>query len=293
MTGSVGAFSIDPESGSLKLLNQEATGGGSPCHLVVDGKGNNVLVANYGGGSVAVLPIGNDGRLGRATAFIQHRGSSVNPRRQKGPHAHSICLDAASRFAFAADLGLDRILIYRYGAGKGTLVPAEIPWVAVDPGSGPRHFAFHTTGKYAYVINELRSTVTAFRYRAERGILEPIQTISTLPAGFGGRSTAAEVAVHPSGKFLYGSNRGHDSIAIFAIDRLTGRLTLLGHQPTGGKTPRNFEIDPSGNFLLAANQNSGTVIVFKIDGDTGSPRPTGTRIEVPAPVCVKMLLASG
>jgi 6-phosphogluconolactonase len=290
-SGAVSAFAIDPASGRLALLNQQPSGGGAPCHITVDREGKHVLVANYAGGSVAVLPIQPDGRLGAATAFVQHHGSSVNRQRQEAPHAHSINLDAANRFAFAADLGLDKVLVYRFDPAKGTLAANDPPAAQVDPGSGPRHFAFHPSGRFAYVINEMGSTVTAFRYHSRTGTLEPLHTLSTLPAGFAGSTSTAEVQAHPSGKFLYGSNRGHDSIAIFRIDPETGRLTTAGHQPTGGKTPRNFGIDPTGTYLLAANQGSDNIVVFRIDPETGRLTPTGQVVEVPSPVCVKFLPA--
>jgi 6-phosphogluconolactonase len=287
--GAVSAFALDRTTGKLTLLNQQSSRGGGPCHLVVDRQGKNVLVANYGGGSVAVLPIDNDGKLQPSSSFVQHKGSSVNPRRQEAPHAHSINLDPAGKFAFVADLGLDKVLIYKFDAAKGTLTPNEPAFVAVAPGAGPRHFAFHPSGRFAYVINEMHSTVTAFTYDAARGALENIPLIiSTLPEPKLGNSTA-EVQVHPSGKFLYGSNRGHDSLAIFSIDQETGELTAVGHQLTGGKTPRNFGIDPTGAFILAANQSSDTVVVFRVDRETGKIIPTGQSIEVPRPVCVKFL----
>jgi 6-phosphogluconolactonase len=292
-SGSVSAFAIEAETGNLTFLNRQPSGGAAPCHLVVDRSGRNVLVANYTGGSVAVLRVGEDGRLGKTTAFVQHRGSSVHPRRQKGPHAHSINLDASNRFSFVADLGLDRVLVYRFDAAGGTLAPHETASVSVAPGAGPRHFAFHPDGRHAYVINELNSTVTAFAYRAEDGTLKELQTVSTLPAGFDGRNTTAEIQVAPGGKFLYGSNRGHDSIAVFAIDPGRGTLTCVEHESTGGKTPRNFGIDPTGAYLLAANQNSGTVVLFRIDSRTGRLEPTGGIIRVPQPVCVKFLRPAG
>ncbi|MCS6863066.1 MAG: lactonase family protein, partial [Abditibacteriales bacterium] len=245
-SGGVSAFAIDASTGHLTLLNQQSSGGAGPCHLVVDNAGKNVLVANYGGGSVAVLPIQADGTLREASCFIQHTGKSVNPQRQEAPHAHSINLDAANRFAFVADLGLDKVLIYRFDAAKGTLTPNDPPAATVAPGAGPRHFAFHPSGRYAYVINEMGNTVTAFHYDAQKGILTEIQTLSTLPQGYTDVSHTAEVQVHPSGKFLYGSNRGHDSIAIYSIDQNTGRLSLVNIVSTQGKTPRNFGIDPTG-----------------------------------------------
>jgi 6-phosphogluconolactonase len=290
--GAVSAFAIDAASGKLALLNQQSSGGGGPCHLVVDRAGRNVLVANYGGGSVAVLPVGKDGALGALSATMQHAGSSVNPQRQKEPHAHSINLDPANRFALAADLGLDKVLIYRFDPRKGTLQPNDPPFASLKPGAGPRHFAFHPKGRYAYVINELDSTITAFAYDKKRGVLDRLQSVSTLPTGFAQASYTAEVQVHPSGKFLYGSNRGHDSIAVFAIDSKTGKLRPVEQEPTQGKTPRNFGIDPSGSFLLAANQNSDTIVVFRIDPQSGALAPTGQTVETPVPVCVKFLRPS-
>jgi len=288
-TGAVSAFAFRPKSGKLELLNQHSSGGTGPCYLVVDRTGKNVLVANYGGGSVAVLPIGADGRVSEATAFIQHQGSSIDPHRQEGPHAHSINLDSGNRFAVAADLGLDKLLVYRFDAAKGTLVANDPPWTSVKPGAGPRHFAFHPSGRYAYVINELQCTVTAFGYDAEHGILKELETVSTLPEGIKEGYSTAEVQVHPSGKFLYGSNRGHDSIAVFAIDPKTGKPSLVENQSTEGKTPRNFGIDPTGTYLLAANQDSDSIVMFRIDPSTGRLKPTGQKVSVPSPVCVKFV----
>jgi 6-phosphogluconolactonase len=286
-TGAVSAFSVEPSDGKLKLLNQQSSQGAGPCHLVVDSAGKNVLVANYGSGSCAVLPLGSDGRVGEASSAIQHQGKSVNPGRQEGPHAHSINLDSANRFAFVADLGLDKVLIYRFDGANGKLMPNDPPSVSVAPGAGPRHFAFHPTGKFAWVINEIANSVTGFAYDSSGGVLKELQTIGTLPADFKGTSHTAEVVVHPSGKFLYGSNRGHDSLAIFAIDAATGKLTAAGHQSTRGKTPRNFAIDPGGRWLLAENQGSGTIVIFAVDSATGELRPTGHQLEVPSPVCVR------
>jgi 6-phosphogluconolactonase len=270
-------------------LNQQSSGGEGPCHLVLDKQGKHVLAANYGGGSVCVLPIQEDGRLGEATAVVQHQGSSANKQRQEGPHAHSINLDAANRFAFAADLGLDKVLIYRYDAAKGTLTPNEPPSIDLAPGSGPRHFAFHPSGRYAYVINEMANTVTAMNYDAAKGVLKEVQTVSTLPRDVKGNTWTAEVVVHPSGKFLYGSNRGHNSIAVFAIDENTGKLTPGGHASHQIKIPRNFNVDPTGALLLVANQDGNSIVVFRIDPRTGELTPTETVAEVPKPVCVKMM----
>jgi len=287
--GAVAAFSIDPARGSLTPLNQQSSGGSGPCHLVVDRSGTNVLVANYNSGSVACLPIEADGQLRPPAAFIQHKGSGTIPGRQAGPHAHSINLDATGRFAVVADLGLDKVFIYRFDAPRGELAPNEPPFTKVAPGSGPRHFAFHPTGRFGYVINEMANTVTAFTYDSGKGALTEIQTIGTLPEDFKGTSHTAEVQVHPSGKFLYGSNRGHDSIAIFAIDPSTGKLSTVGIEPTQGKNPRNFAIDPTGACLLAENGDSNTIVVFRIDSQTGALRPTGQTVEVSKPVCVKMI----
>lgn len=284
--GSVSAFAIDPMTRGLILLNQQSTKGAGPCHLIVDKTGKCLLVANYGGGSVAALPIGADGRLKPASSFVQHQGTSVDPQRQEGPHAHSINVDAAGRFAVAADLGLDKLLVYEFDAGMGKLTPNDPPSLATSKGGGPRHFAFHPDGRHAFVIEEITSRVVPLQYDATHGTFTAGPPVSTLPKPTVGNSTA-EVQVHPSGKFLYVSNRGHNSIAIFGIDARSGFLTALGHQPTGGKVPRNFGIDPSGTFLLAANQDSGTVVVFRIDARTGLLQPTGHSAKVPMPVCVK------
>ncbi len=288
-SGAVSAFAIDPKTGKLTLLNQQASQGGGPCHLVTDKDGKHVLVANYGGGSVAALPIQQDGKLGAATSFVQHKGSSVNPRRQEGPHAHSINLDAGNRFAVVADLGLDQLRVYRFDPAKGTLTANEPPSASVAAGSGPRHFAFHPSGKHAFAINELTSTLTAFSYDSQKGVLRELQTLSTLPQDFKGNNSTAEVQVHPSGKFVYGSNRGHDSIAIFAFDPETGKMTAAGHESTQGKTPRNFALDPTGTYLLAENQASDSIVVFRIDPKTGSLKATGHKVEIPSPVCIRMM----
>jgi 6-phosphogluconolactonase len=288
-SGAVSAFAINEASGQLRSINQQSSGGDGPCHLVVDPSAKNVLVANYGGGSVACLPINASGGLEPATSFIQHEGSGANPDRQSSPHAHSINLDAAGRFAVSADLGLDKLFVYSLDSSHGKLTPHKPPFARVAPGSGPRHFAFHPSGKFGYVISEMANTVTVFAYDAARGTLEQIQVISTLPADFKGKSYTAEVRVHPSGKFLYGSNRGHDSIAVFAIDQETGKLTSHGFESTGGKNPRNFAIDPTGRFLFAENQDSDSIVVFAINATDGALRATGKTIAVGRPVCIKMV----
>ncbi|MBX6773324.1 MAG: lactonase family protein [Chloroflexi bacterium] len=285
--GSVAAYAIDPATGALRFLNQQPSLGADPCHLSVEQTGRYVLVANYTSGSVAMFPIQADGSLAPASDFHQHVGSSVNPERQEGPHAHSITVDPTNRFAVVADLGLDRVLVYRLDLDRGKLVPHDPPGAAVAPGAGPRHVDFHPNGRFLYVINEIGSTLTVFAYDAERGTLAEVQTVPTLPSGFTGRNHCADIHVHPSGRFVYGSNRGHDSIAIFRIDAETGRLTVLGHEPTGGQTPRNFAIDPTGTFLYAANQNTDTIVVFRIDPESGLLQRTGVVVAVPTPVCVK------
>jgi len=283
--GAVKAFSIGEESGQLTLLNHQSSGGAGPCHLAVDHSGKCLLVANYGSGSIAALPIQSDGSLAEPSATIQHRGSSVNPQRQAGPHAHFITPDPDNRFALACDLGLDQVLVYRLDAPKAALAANDPPFTAVKPGAGPRHLAFHPSGRFTFLINEMGSTITVFAYDAQGGVLKELQTISTLPDGFAGKSTCAGVQVHPSGKFIYGSNRGHDSIAVFAFDIAGRRLTCVEHQSTQGKTPRHFAIDPAGRWLLAENQGSDNVVLFRVDTATGRLSPTGHLVEVPTPVC--------
>lgn len=286
-TGSVAAFKIHPDGAPLTLINAQSSGGAGPCYVSVNRDARHVFVANYGGGSVAMLPFNADTGLGAPARFFQHEGSGANPQRQKGPHAHSINLDPAERFALAADLGLDKILVYRFDAAKGTLEANDPPFGTTPPGGGPRHLAFSPGGKFLYVNNEMTSSVTAFRWEADRGAMTEIHTLSTLPDGFKGSNSTAETRVSPDGRFVYVSNRGHDSIAIFSADPATGRLTAAGHAPSGGKTPRNFGIDPSGRHLIAANQGSNTLVVFSVDPKTGALTPTGQVVEVPKPVCVR------
>ena len=283
--GTVSAFVLDSGMGKLTLINRQPSKGGNPCHLTADKLGKTILLANYGG-TAATFPIQPDGRLSEASSVVEHQGSSTNPTRQESPHPHGIYLDLANKFAVVPDLGQDKVLVYRFDAARGTLVANNPPFVSLKPGAGPRHFAFHPQAPYAYVINELNSTITAFSYDSTRGLLTEIQTLSTLPPDFKGENTTAEIAVHPSGKFLYGSNRGHDSIAVFQIDPKQGTLTHVQYQSTLGKTPRNFGIDPSGKFLLAANQDSNNLVVFKIDPKTGHLSQTGAPVNVPKPACV-------
>lgn len=286
--GAVSAFAVDPADGMLQPLNRQSAHGAGPCHVSVDRTGRCVLTACYGGGSIAALPRLADGSLAPAVTAIQHVGGArVVADRQDTPHAHSINLDPSQRFALVCDLGLDEVLIYRLDASEARLVPNEHqPAAKLPAGSGPRHLAFHPSGAYAYVINELGSTMTSFAYNAERGTLTELQTISTLPAGFAGENACADVHVHPNGRFLYGSNRFHDSIVIYAIDERSGKLSLIGHESTRGKTPRNFMIDSSGTLMLVANQDSDDIFAFRIDPDSGRITLLDKVAEVPTPVCL-------
>ncbi len=285
-TGAVTAFSIDAASGKLAKLNQVESRGAAPCHLVVDQTGKSVAVANYSSGTAAVFPVQDDGSLGEASSVVQHSGSGPDPR-QGAPHAHAAVLSPDNRFLFVADLGVDRVYSYRLDPAKASISSNDPAFVRTPPGSGPRHFAFHPNGKFAYANGELTLTVTAFSYDAPRGSLVELQTLSTLPADFKGENNStAEIEVHPSGKFLYVSNRGHNSLAIFSIDPNKGTLTARGHASTQGSTPRNFAIDPTGKLILAANQDSDTAVVFQIDQQTGQLKSTGQTLQVPVPVCV-------
>lgn len=285
--GAVTAFSIERPSGKLTKLNTVSSKGSGPCHLNVDKTGRALVVANYGSGSVAAMPVKADGSLGEAVGFVQHAGSSVDKRRQGGPHAHSVNYSANNKFVVAADLGLDQVLVYKIDPATAALTPNNPPFTPVKPGGGPRHFAFHPKGKYAYVINEMGQAVTAFAWDANKGTLKEIQHISTLPDGVTvANNTTAEVVAHPSGKFLYGSNRGHNSIAVFSIGK-DGKLARVENAPTQGEIPRNFAIDPSGKWLFAANQNSDNVVIFSIDQGSGKLSPTGQQLKVDSPVCVR------
>ena len=287
-SGSVSAFSIDPESGSLHFLNRQPSHGTDPCNLVVDKTGKYVLVANFMSGSVCVLPILKDGSLGDPTEVLQHRGSSIDPIRQKGPHAHGVTMDESGRYAFVPDLGLDKVMIYRFDPGDGSLKPNESPSIDIPAGAGPREFVFHPRGEYAYLINELNSTVMAFRYQKDFTGFERMQTISTLPQDFKGSSACGELQISPSGKYLYGANRGHDSIVTYAINQTNGRLSYVGCTSAHGSTPRHFIVDPTGEFLLAVNQDSNNMVAFKLDAATGALCETGQNVPVPTPVCVKV-----
>jgi 6-phosphogluconolactonase len=283
-TGAVSAFAIDSGSGKLSLLNQVSSRDGGPAHIALDQTGKHALVSNYTRGSVAVFPVLKDGRLGEASAFVQHHGAGVDKERQDQPHAHAVAMSSDNRFALVADLGLDQIFAYPFDSAKGTL--GQDPQITkVNPGAGPRHLVFNSSGKLLYVINELQSSVTTYAYDPANGGLRELSTISTLPDGFSGHSAAAEIALHPSGKFLYASNRGPDSIAVFSI-AAEGSLSRVEFVPVNGKTPRNFAIDPTGSWLLAADQESDKVAVFRINHKTGRLTSTGQVLEISSPACI-------
>jgi 6-phosphogluconolactonase len=282
----ISAFAVDPGTGALTAINRRPALGTSPCYVSVDPQGRYVLLANYGDGTLVVFPILPDGSLGEATDRVQHVGFGPDQRRQQGPHAHSVRFDPAGDFVLACDLGIDRVLVYRLDPERGTLRPHDPPSVATPPGGGPRHLSFHPSGRFAYVNNEITSALSVFAYDPARGVLQELQTISTLPAGADVHNSTAQVMVHPSGRFVYVSNRGHDSIALFAVDNASGTVTAIGHQPTLGKTPRNFNIVPAGDLLYAANQGSGTVVAFRVDPASGGLTPIGQVATAPAPVCI-------
>lgn len=286
--GAVSAFAIDPKTAKLALINQVSSHGAGPCHIAVDRDGVAVMVANYGGGSVAAFTLGKDGRVHESTSFHQHFGKSVDPKRQERAHAHSINPSPGNRYAVAADLGADHLYVYRLDAQRGSITPYEGGHVKAEPGAGPRHFTFHPGGKHAYAVNELNNTVTSYTWDEQTGVLAPKGSVTTLPEGFSQTSYTAEIRVHPSGKFLYASNRGHDSIAVFSLENPLAPK-LVEHMSTGGSTPRNFALDKAGKWLLAANQRTGNVAVFSIDAASGRLTDTGKRIELSAPVCLRLL----
>jgi len=291
-SGAVSAFSIEKD-GSLKFINKVPSFGASPCHVIVSANDKFVLVANYMGGNLVVFPVRPDGGLGQYVELKQDHGSGPNKDRQEAAHAHSVYLDSKNKFALSADLGIDRVMIYKFDEATGKLTPNAIPFYSTKPGAGPRHLAFHPEGKFVYIINELDCTITGAAYDAKVGELKEIQTTTTLPSGFSGENTCAEIALSPNGKFLYASNRGHDSIASYSVDKTTGKLAYIEHVLTGGKTPRNFTIDPGGKYLLAANQNSGSIVVFNIDQSSGRLKASGKKIDIPAPVCLRIIPAPG
>jgi 6-phosphogluconolactonase len=288
-TSTVAAFSIDPATGALTSLNEQVSKGKDTTHIDVDPAGTCAVVANYGSGDVSVLPINPDGTLSAVSAVIKHAGSSVNPDRQRHPFPHSCNFDPTGNFVLVPDLGMDKVFIYRFDAAQRTLSDASPPTVAVAPGSGPRHLSFHPNGKFAYLVNEMGGTVIAYSWDSSKGQLLPLQTVSTLPPGYHGANTSAEVRIHPNGRFLYASNRGPDDLAIFEINSAAGTLTSVGYQSVQGKAPRDFRIDPTGQFLFAANQDSDTVVIFRINPETGQLTPTGDVLNVPTPICVTFL----
>ena len=280
--GAVAAIALQVEPGVSPLINQQSTLGSAPCHLAVDSTGEWLVTANYGSGSVVLHPIRADGSLGEAADLAQHSGSGPNAGRQEGPHAHSVTFDPSGRFAIAADLGIDRLMVYLLDREQGKLVPHA--QVVVAPGAGPRHFAFHPSGKWAYLITELANTVVAYAWDADAGALTELQTVPTLPAEFTGVSHCADIHVHPSGRYLYGSNRGHDSLAVFGIDETTGQLEPRGHVSTGGGNPRNFALTADGRWLLVANQDTDSIVAFRVEG--AKLEAVGEPFSVPAPVCL-------
>jgi 6-phosphogluconolactonase len=287
-SGAVSAFTIDHATGKLTFLNQVSSHGAGPCYISVDNSGKFVLVANYDSGTVASFPILANGKLGEAAAVVQHSGHGADRERQEGPHAHEIETSKDNRFAIAADLGLDKLLVYKFNAKTGALQPNQPPFAQLDPASGPRHFSFTPDGRFAYVLAEMRSAVTGFAYDAKAGSFQKLDTVSSLPPDFKGHNDSAEIAVSPSGKFVYASNRGSDTIAVLSIAH-DGKLAPVEYAPTQGKTPRGFGIDPTGSYLLVGNQESNNIVVFRIDGKSGQLKPTGQILDVPTPVAVKFV----
>ena len=282
--GQVTAFDRDAQSGTLTARNRQPSHGSAPCYVSIDSSGRYLLVANYAGGTIAALPITPDGQLDSASSVVKHEGASINPDRQEAPHPHMIAPTPDGRFVLVTDLGTDQILLYRLGLDTGRLDLGTA--VDAPPGAGPRHFSFGARGRCLYVINELASTLMVYSYDGDRGALQPLQTVSTLPSDFEGVSTAAHVAVSPDGRFVYGSNRGSDTLAIWAVDEERGEITLVGHEPTRGKTPRGFAIDPTGRWLLAANQESDSIVVFRRDSVSGRLTWTGQVSDTPSPVAI-------
>jgi len=285
-SGAVSAFAIDKESGKLKFLNQVSSHGANPAHITLDNTGKYVLIANYFGGNVATFPVRPDGSIGEASTIVQHHGHGAISPRQDTPHAHAIVPSPDNRFVLVADLGLDEVLVYRFDPAKGSLTLVDADTTKLDPGAGPRHIAFSRDGKFVYVINEIQSSVAVFSYNKATGALHFIQKLSTLPKDYSGPNDDAEIQLHPSGKFLYASNRGHDSIAVFSVDKRKGTLTFQETVSSGGKIPRGFSLDPTGKWLFAANQKTDTVLLLKVDPKTGRLTPTNTVVSVPSPVCV-------
>lgn len=291
--GVVLSFAINSQTGQLTALNSLPSRGIDPAYLSVDQNGENLLVANFGSnsgqGNVAIFPIRRDGSLAEASDFVEYNGSGVHPQRQQGPHSHAINVSPDNRFVLVTDLGLDKLFAYRFEARRGKLTANSPAFAALHPGAGPRHLVFHPGGRFVYVVSEIQSTITTFAYDSRDGSLKELQNITTLPKEFTGVSSAAEVQVHPNGKFLYASNRGADTVAAFSIDPNSGSLTLIGLWPAEGKTPGNFAIDPSGSWLIVANQNSDSIVLFRLDQKTGRLQPTGKSFAVGTPSCVRFV----
>ena len=285
-SGGVSAFRVDPATGRLTPINQQASQGKAPCYVTLDSTNRWVLVANYVSGSVSTLPVRRDGGLEVARSVIEHQGHGPNTARQEGPHAHCILAAPGNRHVLVVDLGTDAVVSYELDGTTGKLTPVS-SGAALKPGAGPRHLVFHPTGTFAYVANELDSTITGFRYDRERGALDEVQTTAASPGGTVAQNYPADVHVSASGRFLYLSNRGDDSIAVFAIDTTTGNLSPVQQVPCGGKWPRNFTLDPSGRFLLVANQRSDSIVAFRVDAESGRLTPTQHRVELPVPVCIR------
>ena len=285
----ISAYSIDPKKGTLTLLNQQSSGGPDPSYIWMDASRRFVLVANYKGGSVTVIALKPDGSLGEITANIKHAGRSVDTVRQTQPYAHSVKLDPTNRFALVADLGLDKLFVYRFDQETGALTQNDPPFVQVSPGSGPRHIAFHPNGRFVYIISEMACTITSFAWDSATGVLKELQTSSTLPLDYKGKNACAEIEVHPNGKFLYASNRGHESLAVFAIDDITGKILLLEHIPTQGRSPRNFTFDPTNKWIIVTNHNSDNAMVFKVDEKSGHLTPSGNPVPIVSPFCIRFL----
>ncbi len=286
-SGSLTAFKIDAATGKLEKLNEVAAGGTSTCHVNISRNGRFAVLANYGTGSCAAFAIGADGKLGERTAYHQHAGTSVDSGRQTGPHAHSVNFDKQNKHVIVADLGLDQVKVYKFNASTGAMTPNEPAFAKVKPGNGPRHFSFHPSGKFAYVINEMACSVTAFNWDAKKGTLTEIETVTTLPEPVKRGFSTAEVVAHSNGRFVYGSNRGHNTIAVFQVNAATGKLTTVEHKSTQGEVPRNFAIDPTGEFLIAANQNSHTIVLFRINQSSGALEQVGQPVKAPSPVCIR------
>jgi 6-phosphogluconolactonase len=287
--GAVSAFKIDSDTGKLTLLGRRDTKGASPCHLALDQTGRHLAVGHFDGGTVAILPVAADGQPGDPTDAVEHTGKSIDPKAQTGPHPHCSAFSPDNQFVFVCDMGLDKIMRYKFDAAMGKLTPGDPPFIATKPGAGPRHMVFRPDGRFVYVVNSINSTVDAYSYDASAGMLKPIQNISTLPGYYDGPNSAAEIDVHPSGKWLYVSNRGNNTVVLFEIDAANGALTYIEEQGTGGNTPRHFGIQPNAKHMVIANQDTHTLLACRIDSGNGRLKPSGVFAEAPSPTCAKFL----